>query len=238
MDNNDKLAIYRAQTENVRASQLAWANLKRSINSDLVKGDQRSATTHTRLLALTYSSWAEGALLKLIHTPYGFDVGEIEQIQASKTVVEAWRKCIELALRRVEATRSGHLANVQQTLDRLVKEFVEKPSLLRNKLAHGQLVIALNRANTAVNSELTAEIASLDVVKLDRLHDALQGLSDIIEAIVESPVKGALRDYWTLLQRVESHLERTKGFTLEDKARQLREKRSRVQITAKQVKQL
>ena len=229
MTNDEKLAIFKAQTENVRAFQRTWKIIRRSIHLALAKDDHSSAQIHTKLLALTYSAWAEAVLSKLIHTPYGFDAAEIEQVKvANKSgISNCWRKAIELSLRRVQSTKSNHLPNVEQTLNRLVQEFIERPSLLRNKLAHGQIVVALNRDNTALNTDLTSEIASLDVVKIDRLRDAMQGLSDIIEAIIESPQKGALRDYWTLHQVVTARLEETIHFTLADKVQQLKSKRTR-----------
>lgn len=232
MTNEEKLAIFRAQTTNVRAFEGAWRAIKRSIHSALAKEDQSSARTHTRLLALTYSAWAEALLSKLIHTPYGFNTDEINQIKlAGKNgISNCWRKCIQLALLRVEASKSGHLHNVGQTLNRLVQEFVEDPSLLRNKLAHGQLVVALNRDNTAVNNDLTSEINDLDVVKIDRLRDALQGLSDIVEAIIESPQKGALRDYWKLHLAITNRLEQTANYSLADKVQFLKAKRARTAV--------
>ena len=232
MTDTAKLAIFKAQTANVKAFERAWRIIKRSIHAALAKDDFSSAEIHTRLLALTYSAWAEALLSKLIHTPYGFDAHEISQIKSAGKdgISNCWRKCIELALNRVAASKSNHLPNATQTLNRLVLEFVETPSLLRNKLAHGQLVIALNRENTAVNNDLTNEIAELDVVKIDRLHEAMQGLSDIIEAIIESPQKGALRDYWKLLSAVTNRLDETRGYSIADKAQQLKSKRARTVV--------
>lgn len=237
MTNEEKLAVFRAQTENVRAFQGAWKAIRRSIHIALAKDDHASARVHTKLLALTYCAWAEALLSKLIHTPYGFDSDEIQQVKAAGKdgISNCWRKCIDLALRRVEATKSGHLPNVKQTLDRLVQEFIEKPSLLRNKLAHGQIAVALNRDNTALNRDLTLEIVNLDVVKIDSLRSAMQGLSDIIEAIIESPQKGALRDYWGLHQAVKSRLEEEQNFTLADKVKQLKEKRARTTLKVSSV---
>lgn len=233
MTNEEKLAIFQAQTENVRAFRGAWHAIKRSIHIALVKDDHASARVHTRVLALTYCAWSEAILSKVIHTPYGFDAGEIEQVKAAGRdgISNCWRKCIELALRRVEASKSGHLPNVAKTLNNLVQEFIEKPSLLRNKIAHGQIVIALNRDNTATNESLTSEIAALDVVKIDRLRDAMQGLSDIIEAIIESPKKGALRDYWSMRQAVTDRLDQTKSFTLAAKVQQLKSKSARTSVS-------
>ena len=231
MTNDEKLEIYRAQTVNVSALASAWRSVKRSIHSALLRNDRATAEVSTKLLALCYSAWAEARFSKLIHTPYGFSFDEIRQIQIAARdqdgTSSSWRKCVELALLRVATSQRGQLANIRQSLNRLVSDFVEAPSVLRNKLAHGQLVIALNRENNLVNPTLTTQIDALNVVKLDRLHDALDGLANIIEAIVEAPTLGALRDYWRLAQQVEDRLRETSGFTIEDKVARLRKKKSR-----------
>jgi len=164
----------------------------------------------------------------VIHTPYGFDLSEIDQIkEASRTegIVSGWRKCIELALRQVDATKSNHVPNLKQALERLVTEFIEGPSLIRNKIAHGQLKVALNRENTNINPDLTKEISDLNVVKLDRLHIACSGLAEIVESIIESPQKGAHREYWIISARIQEELARTENFTLEEKVSRLKQKK-------------
>src|SRR5712691_10074243 len=98
-----RLEIFIAQVENVRELDSAWRYLNRTINADLVKNNQQSAFLHTKLLALTYCAWLEALFSKVIHTPYGLDLAEIDQIkEASRTdgIVSGWRKCIELALRQ------------------------------------------------------------------------------------------------------------------------------------------
>lgn len=166
---------------------------------------------------------------KLIHTPYGFELGEIEQIKIAQraSIVEAWRKCIELASAKVEAGKSNYLPNVRQRLERLVDKYISTPSLVRNKIAHGQWAHALNRENTNLNNELTAQISNLDVVYLDILREAFTGVSEIVEAMIESPNKAFQRDYWTILTKIESHLAATERYTLADKIARLKSKASR-----------
>lgn len=227
MNQQQRLSVFKAQTENVRELNSAWAHLKRSIHAQLLVGNDKSVEVHTRLLALTYCAWTEALFSKLIHTPHGFELDEIAQIKTearANGVTAGWRKCIELSVRNVEAARAGHLANVTQTLRRLIDTYIEAPSILRNKIAHGQVFIALNRDNTDVNPELTSGISNLNVVVLDRHKTACQGLSDIVENIVESPQKGAMRDYWVLTQQITEHLQETASHTIEEKVAHLREK--------------
>lgn len=229
MDQRQRLAVFRAQTSNVRELTATWAHVKRSIHAQLLTGNTKSVELQTKLLALTYCAWLEALFSKVIHTPHGFSLDEIAQIKRegqASGISAAWKKCVQLALRRVRAAKTGHVANVSRQLNRLIAEYVEAPSLLRNKVAHGQIVLALNRGNTDVNADLTAQLQDVDLVKLDRWRAASQGMADIVENIIESPRKGAMRDYWTLMQRVLDKLETSRGYTLADKVELLKAKKA------------
>ena len=226
MDRNTQLKVFKAQVENVQELEAAWRHVKRSINRDLVKGNKSAVRLHTKLLTLVYCAWLEASFSKLIHTPYGFDLSEIAQIQSASQngIVNAWKECISIAALRVSSGRSNYVPNLIKKLNQLIEKYVEEPSLLRNKVAHGQWVKALNRNNVAINSELTNALNNLDVVKLDILRDACKGLCEIVEALIESPERTFHRDYWILLSKLEEHLARTSKFSLTDKIRLLKSK--------------
>lgn len=229
MNQVQRLSVFKAQTDNVRELNAAWAQLKRSIHVEYLSGNSKGAEVYTRLLALTYCTWSEALFSKLIHTPYGFTLDEIAQIKAeanAKGVTSGWRKSVALAIRRVKGSRSGHLANVKKEVDSLIEIYIEAPSLVRNKIAHGQVVVALNRGNSDINGELTSKLKQLDVVVLDRHKVACQGLADIVEALIESPQKGAMRDYWSVAQSISQHLHDTQSHTLQTKLASLRKKKA------------
>ncbi|MEP1079258.1 hypothetical protein NDI52_28005 [Leptolyngbya sp. PL-A3] len=238
MNRNAQLAVFEAQVKNVRELDAAWKHVKRSINRDLVKGNQSSVRLHTKLLTLIYCAWLEASFSKLIHTPYGFDLSEIAQIKSASrnSIVEAWKECINIAALRVNPGKSNYLPNIKQRLNQLIEKYVEEPSLLRNKVAHGQWVKALNRENSAINTELTIAISNLDVVKLDILHDACKGLCEIVEVLIESPERAFHRDYWLLLSKLEEHMARTSQFNLADKIAILKSRQPKqVQVNSSDV---
>lgn len=229
VDRNIQLEIYKAQVKNVRELNSAWTHLKRSINRDLIKGNHSSARLHTKILAVVYCTWLEASFSKLIHTPYGFELSEIERIKllASKNIVKAWEECVSIAASKIDSGRSNYVPNLKKKLVKLIEVYVKDPSELRNKVAHGQWVIALNRDNTAIHQSLTDSISNIDIVKLDILHDACKGLCEIVEALVESPNHTFHRDYWILLSELEDHLEKTSHYTLADKVALLKAKQQR-----------
>lgn len=235
MDRSAQLQIFKAQTENVRELEKAWRHLLRTINRELIADNHVSAAIHTKLLALVFCSWSEANFLKLIHTPHGFELDEIRQIKdiSSVDIVNGWLKCLELGLDRVSKTpKSNYIPNIKQSVERIIHKFVHEPRLLRNKIAHGQWAIALNRSNDATNEELTKQVNKVDVVKLSIWKVAYFGLSNIIECLIESPNRAFHRDYWGEVTTVEGHLRETENWTLESKIQKLKQKASYVKKDA------
>ena len=228
MDQNSRLTIFRAQTENVRELKKARCHITKSINFALRKNDQMSANMHTKVLALMYCAWAEASFSKLIHTPYGLELDEIEQIRrlhARQGVGPAWKKCLELGLSKISSRgNSGYIPNITQRIERIIDDYVIEPTLLRNKVAHGQWRNALNRENTAFNPELSKLLGTLDVVAVERWYKAQEILIDIIEMLIESPTRAFHRDYWRQICRLEERLTKRESWTLETKIIRLMKK--------------
>jgi len=228
MNREEQLNIFKAQTENVREIEKAWKHLQRTINRELVCDNPTSATLHTKLLALVFCAWSEASFSKLIHTPHGLELDEIQQIKAlaKKNIVDGWFKCLELGLRRVSKTpKSSYIPNIKQAVERIIKNYVQEPRVWRNKIAHGQWKISLNRENDNINDNLTNQISEINVVTLVIWKEAHQGLSNIIEALIESPDKAFHRDYWEEIVKVDEHLNKTKSWTLDEKVKKLKEKK-------------
>ena len=139
---SDRNAVFAAQTENVRALEQAWKHINKAINAAYSSGDTSSSEIHTKLLAQVYCAFAEAVFSKVIHTPNGLDLDEIAQVKAKgkKNIVEAWKKCVELSLRRVQGRSSGHVANTRLRSG-LESELVWLPNrpfcpLLKHRLLH------------------------------------------------------------------------------------------------------
>lgn len=229
MDRKKQLEVFQAQTANLRVLEQGWKHTKRGIHRDLLANNLPSAELQTKLLALIYCAWSEAAFSKLIHTPHCFELDEIRQIKAASekgSIVTAWEKCVALALKKIQSRNGNYVPNVKQELNRFIKTYIEAPSQLRNKVAHGQWRITLNSKNTALNPDLTASLANIDLVKLDLLKEGCEGLCLIVESLIESPERAFHRDYWPLLCQVKERLANSSKFTLEAKIQLLKRKRS------------
>lgn len=231
MQEEQRLEVFRAQTENVRELERTWKHVNRQLNGLLLANNHTAVHINTKLLALVYCALAEALFSKLIHTPKGLTLDEIEQVKTvarSDGVRPGWIKCVELAMRSVQGAKSNHGHNVEQRIDKLVNRFIFDPSLLRNKLAHGQWCVALNRDNDAVNPALTSELSDINVIELYRRKSALLRLAAIVEDIIESPNRAHHRDYWVHIDRFEQEQLEMANWTLAGKLAQLKEKAAHV----------
>ena len=231
MDYVIALKVFQAQTQNVRSLDQAIKQIKRAINHSLRVNDTTAAGVQTKTLVLVFSAWAEARFSKLIHTPHGFELDEIQQIKVIYKLYgleRGWGKCLELALRKVSASgKSSEIPNKRQQISRIIRTYIIEPGLLRNKIAHGQWKIALTRHNDAQNPDVTQRLSELDVISVSIWLQAYEFLARIIEDLIESPNKTFRRDYWLHLSELETFLAKAKNWTLEAKITSLRRKPTR-----------
>lgn len=237
MDNDQKLTVFQAQVENVRALESSIQQVRRSINSALRRNDASLSNSFTKVYAILFCAWAEANFSKVIHTPYGFSLDEIEQIWAkkSKGISAAWKKAAKLGVRHLDARRGSFLPNTLRTLSRAIDAHVFDPTLVRNKLAHGQWIVALNRPNDAIQDQLTDTIRELDIVKVDSWRFCHQHLAEMVESLIESPKKAFVRDWWGAVINLDAEMERSSQRNLADHLARLRSKDDRTGARDKRV---
>ena len=190
----------------------------RSINAALRANDQLTVQAFTKIYALLFCAWAETNFSKVVHTPYGLDLDEIAQVQAAKDIgiAVAWKKCVQLGLRHLDAKRGNFKPNARQRLEAAIGDHVFDPSLLRNKLAHGQWVTALNRDNDAIQEEYTTKIKELDVVKIGGWIAGHELLAGLVEHLIESPKKTFIRDWYKYVVDLEHEMIEAERKTLKE----------------------
>lgn len=228
MDRNKQLEVFVAETKNVRRLGAARTQVRRTIQNAMRRGDGPSEEAHTVVLALLYCAWLEALFVKILHTPHGFELSELQEIRSTHEhtgIHSAWVKSIELGLKRVAAgPRGGDIPNIRQRLLKLVAEYVKEPAELRNKIAHGQWAVALNSRLSAVQSETTMRLQQLDIVVLDRWFEIAEHIADIVEVLVESPERHFRGAYWTRLTSLEERIRQMSGWTRESRIVALRKK--------------
>lgn len=220
MDRAAQHSIFQAHTANVRCLLLVQKRMNRQANQALRIGDESDLEMYTKLMALLFCAWSEANLSKLIHTPYGFELSEIDDIKSAwrLNIEAAWLKTIELGLAKV----STPPPNASQKLRNLVRDFVVEPAGIRNRVAHGQWLVALNSRGTNLNSDLTGELARLSIVNIQVWFRSFTLLSEVVEALIESPESAFHRDFATKLSELEAFRIRSATFTVSSKKQKLK----------------
>ena len=219
---------FRAQTNNVRELENAWKHINRTINDALRNDDFKQASFQTKILGLVFCAYAEATFSKLIHTPNGLSGDDIHLIKkhAKSNIVQGWLKCLRLSTSNIESNRSNHVPNMIQNVTRLIQSYIREPSVIRNKIAHGQWKISLNRHNTSVHDELTEKVKNLNVIDLYRYKSAFDKLSAILEDIIVSPNKAHWKFYWQHVTDFDEEQKTMSMWTLERKINEIKEKSS------------
>lgn len=216
------IEIYKASVINLRELKKQRTSLKRLFNKSIIQKDNSSFSALTKFYALLFSSFAELCFLKVIHTPYGFTEDEISQIKRDtyreRNLEQKWTKCLELAFNRIcSIANAGEIQNKKQTLTRQIDKFIIQPSQLRNKIAHGQWIVALNNENTAVNQITSNKINDLDFVKIDILFSVYEKIGQAVEDLIESPHKAHFNDFYQHMTELDSLITETEHWNLSTK---------------------
>lgn len=228
MGDINTLQVFNAQVTNIKGINSCRKILRKKINDCYANNHIAEANALTKLYCLLYSTWAEATFLKLINTPYGFDLNQIEQIieHKNKRIGLGWEKCLELAFGKVQSwNKAGDLPNHLQKIRQLIEEYVISTATLRNKFAHGQWEVALNSDNNKVNNEISNEILKLDIVTIDKWFFIYERLAFIIEILIESPEVHYRNNYYTEIIKVEEFINESNTNTLSKKIKSLQEKR-------------
>lgn len=225
MTDEEIFELHKLQSKNVRKLDKVKDSLIKDINFYLKKSEDFQVEIKTKLLALLYCAWSEAQFTQIVYTPFAFSQSEISHIKKTKDqqgISEGWKKMIDLALGKVgNWQNNSDLHNRRKKLVEIIEEYIKAPTLLRNKIAHGQWLFALNRDNTAENPDLTKELANLDSVKLIKQFEIHKNLGLIIRDLVQSPRNGFHKNYWIHLTSLEEYLDKTKNWNIETKKSKL-----------------
>ena len=218
MPNFSTLDFYKAYTTNVQDFLVAEKEIKRTINRALKENKQNTVKIQTKLYSLLYSTYSESSFMKMILTPYGFEQDYINEILNQRSIQEKWYKVLELGFKKFKSnSKSSEIPNKKQELKKIIREFIIDPSLIRNKVAHGQISVVLNRKNDAINVGLTKQIEDLNVVYVSRLFEVNKSMVSIIEDLIESPDKAHYAYYHQKYQNMQNFINKSSSWDIESK---------------------
>lgn len=219
-------SVFSIQTENVRELEKSWEQGNRLINESLRARNQAAITIQTKLMALLFSAYTEAIFSKLIHTPHALTKAEIKVLIAEfkKNSYLGWVKCLDVVVNKITTKDQAYKDEVILSMNRLLEDYIKEPSEVRNRIAHGQWVIALNSNNTRENNNITIKIRNLDIIVLTRYKKSFNLISLIIEDLVESPDKAHINTYQKKIDKFKQEQIRMASWTLQGRVQKLKQK--------------
>lgn len=219
-------SIFLIQTDNVRALEKAWEQGNRLLNESLRSQNQDSISIQTKLMALLFSSYTEAIFSKLIHTPSTLTQTEINSLKSKfkSNSYQGWLKCLKVIVNKITTKDQSYKDKVIVDVTTLLKNYIKEPSEVRNRMAHGQWVTALNTDNTKINNDLSTKIGMLDIITLTRYKKSFTLLSLIIEDLVESPNKAHINTYQDKINKFNQEQLKMASWTLTGRINKLRPK--------------
>ena len=205
-----------------------WKHLKREVNKSYLQNNKIAIDINTKLLIQVYCAYAEAIFSKTLHTPYGLNLDEIEQIKKigkNNGITNGWKKCFEIAINKIDGQRGSHKPNIKQKFNFLIDNYLYEPHLLRNKIAHGQWIKAINSENTKNNPIVSSKLELINILDLDRFKEAFKSIYNILEDIIESPNKAHRKFYWEYIIEFETSQKIMSKWTIEEKIKALEKKK-------------
>lgn len=233
-DHNDPL--YKGWVQNVKSLNRSRSNLKRIINRTLKASnppDSNEIETLdlevieflTKSYFIIYSSYTEAMLLKLLYLPNSYTQDEVSIVLNLKknNVISAWLKAIEIALNKNTLPVNGGVTkeDCNERLRYITKKYLKEPSLLRNKLVHGQWSVAYKSNLLALDSAATTKISEVDYVKIDVWFQIFNMFADILIQLIQSPNKGFPSQYYSLIEKIELFAIKSQQWNLRSKKYEL-----------------
>lgn len=219
-------SVFSIQTENVRELEKSWEQGNRLVNESLRTRDQAAITIQTKLMALLFSAYTEAIFSKLIHTPHALIQAEIDILKSEfkKNSYLGWVKCLNVIVNKITTKDQAYKNEVILSMNRLLEDYIKEPSEVRNRIAHGQWVIALNSKNTKENNNLTIKIENLDIVILTKYKKSFILISLIIEDLIESPDKAHVNTYQEKIDKFNQEQMKMASWTLQGRIQKLKQK--------------
>jgi hypothetical protein len=227
MTNEIKLDIYKAQVKNVIAIRRSFDFTNRNLNNAMRRNKQQDIEMLWKELYLKYVIYSESLFWKTVYTPYGFSISEIDQIiknSRKNGISEAWKKCLELGLKRIRKINKNDYNRFKNEIGIMVNKYILQPSQIRNKIAHGQWEIALNNDLSNINQDLTIELKALNGIDAIKLKKCFEYFCDMIEILIESPEKTFRNNYWVKLNEMKEYIKQTATWSFSIKQAKLTQK--------------
>ncbi len=191
----------------------------------LRKDDSHGVMLYTNIYLLIYTSWSEAALVKLVHTPFGFSESDKKKILKDRDVINKWTKCVNTAFAKFRK-RGSEIPNKKKKIKNLVDTYLRTQGQIRNKIAHGQWEYPLYGNNLSHDPDALVWLKTIDVIQIDTWFEIHKQLIEIVRGLIDSRErnnhKAHYNEYFARLTSIEKIIEKRKKWNLEEKKRRLK----------------
>lgn len=206
LDSDGISELYKGSVKNRKCIQSAIKQSKRLINKYIKDNKNHDLKLETLHFATLFLYECEALLLEVITYENAFSTEDVIDILSKHSLEEKWRTAFDLAVKQFDWTVSENLlqvpiSNAQEHHKQVIGDFnglledhLLKPIRIRNKICHGQPVVAfsdtwrLNQESTTALYELQADDVETDWIVLERM-------ARILGELIKSPNKAHPRDY-------------------------------------------
>lgn len=206
LDSDGISELYKGSVENRKCIQSAIKQSRRRINEYIVKNKDHCLKLETLHFATLFLYECEALLLEVITFENAFSTEDVIDILSKHSLEDKWRTAFDLAVKKYDWTVSENLlqvsiSNAQEHHKQVIGDFnglleahLLKPIRIRNKICHGQPVVAFSES-WRLNQEFTTALYELRSVDIETDWIVLERMARILGELIKSPDKAHPRDY-------------------------------------------
>jgi len=226
--------MFNHQSVNVQELRKAIDFLIKDIHEVKRKNRPYDVKIKTKLLAMTYSAWSEAQFIQIIYTPDALTTEQLNSLLNDSGIFNRWKELLNYLFEKVEKFNKNECKekieklkkdslyseidecnnyyrekSIKQkdTIIEYLEDYIEKQSKIRNKIAHGQWKIALDKDNKQKNDALSEELENLNVFSIKKEFKVHTILGKIIRDLIQSPYKSFDDKYERYINELEIFLE-------------------------------
>lgn len=196
----DRKTLYRAHVENLRSIDIAIKSVREALRDAIAFSREGPERALSRTYLFLVGAWAETRLQKILLEPnagaeavlasHNFSVAQIDQWGALVRNAYDWHRLNS----SIEGSELSYLEKKKDSLLQLLDSDLKPVIGLRNKIAHGGFVYAINSKRNAINSDATADISSENYLSIEFKHQILDSIANMINYFLLSP-PAFIRDF-------------------------------------------
>lgn len=198
--------MYKKHCENLRELEDAIKLIQRDLRRYISTEQKKEEYIYTKLLSYLVTCWAEVRILKVAFEPNAYSDKELTEILTVSTLENRWITALNISFCKAYQIRYTNDCDVIESklpftnssrysaLLSLIKNDLVQSIEVRNRIAHGQWLFAFTSDLKNFSQDLTTELRTEDIVKLQLKWSLLKNLAKLIQDLAVSP-QTFIRDF-------------------------------------------